>query len=37
MLSREIFTPLGLHVVKVVDNCNSLHIYEGDWKEAERI
>lgn len=37
MLQREIFKPLDLHVVKVVDNCNSLHIYEGDWLEASRV
>ncbi len=37
MLKREILDPLGLHVVKVVDNCNSLHIYEGDWLEASKV
>ena len=37
MLKREIFTPLDLTVVKVVDNCNSLHIYEGDWVSALKV
>ena len=37
MLEREIFKPLGLSVVKIVDNCNSLHIYEGDWLEASKV
>jgi len=37
MLKREIFDPLGLHVVKVVDNCNSLHIYEADWVSALKV
>jgi len=37
MLKREILDPLDLSVVKVVDNCNSLHIYEADWESAQRI
>jgi len=34
MLKREILDPLDLNLIKLVDNCNSLHIYEGDWKAA---
>jgi thymidylate synthase len=37
MLKREIFTPLDLTVVKVVDKCDSLHIYEGDWISALKV
>lgn len=37
MLSREIFIPLNLNVVKMVCNCNSLHIYESDWKAASEV
>ena len=37
MLYREILKPLELNVVKVVDNCNSLHIYESDWESALKV
>jgi thymidylate synthase len=37
MLQREILAPLNLTVLKVVDNCNSLHIYEGDWISASNV
>ncbi len=37
MLNREIFKPLNLNVVKMVCNCNSLHIYESDWKAAAEV
>jgi thymidylate synthase len=37
MLYKEIFTPLDLKVVKLVDNCNSLHIYSTDWEAANLV
>lgn len=37
MLNREIFEPNNLDLVKVVDFCNSLHIYESDWEQAKTV
>jgi len=37
MIKKEILDPLGLKMVKLVDFCDSLHIYEGNWEEAEKI
>ncbi|MDD3474387.1 MAG: hypothetical protein PHP08_00605 [Candidatus Dojkabacteria bacterium] len=37
MMNREIFAPNNLELVRVVDFCNSLHIYESDWEQAGKI
>lgn len=37
MLNKEIFEPNNLDLVRVVDFCNSLHIYEGDWEAAKQV
>lgn len=37
MLKKEIFDPNNLELVRVVDFCNSLHIYEGDWESAKLV
>jgi len=37
MVKREILDPNKLTLVKVVDFCNSLHIYEADWEAAALI
>lgn len=37
MVKKEILEPNNLKLVKVVDFCNSLHIYEADWKAAELV
>jgi thymidylate synthase len=34
MMKREVFEPNNFKLVKVVDFCNSLHIYEADWEAA---
>jgi len=34
MIRREVLEPNNLKLVKVVDFCNSLHIYEADWETA---
>jgi thymidylate synthase (methanogen type) len=34
MIKREVLEPNELTLVKVVDFCNSLHIYEADWEAA---
>lgn len=34
MLMKEIFEPNDLELLKVVDFCNSFHIYESDWESA---
>jgi len=34
MIKREVLEPNNLKLVKVVDFCNSLHIYEADWEAA---
>lgn len=34
MVKKEILEPNNLRLIKVVDFCNSLHIYEADWEEA---
>jgi len=34
MIQREILIPMDLELVKLVDFCNSLHIYEADWDIA---
>ncbi len=37
MLKKEIFEPNNLDLVRVIDFCNSLHIYESDWQQAETV
>lgn len=37
MLNKEIFEPNNLDLVRVVDFCNSLHIYELDFVQAETV
>ena len=37
MLKREIFDPNNIKIVRCVDRCSSLHIYEGDWESAEKV
>jgi thymidylate synthase (methanogen type) len=34
MIKREVLEPNKLKLVKVVDFCNSMHIYEADWEAA---
>lgn len=34
MIKREILRPNEMRLIKVVDFCNSLHIYEADWEAA---
>ena len=37
MIKREVLEPNKLTLVKVVDFCNSLHIYEADWEAASNV
>ncbi len=37
MIKKEILDPLGLKMVKLVDFCDSLHIYEAFWDDANKI
>ncbi|HLB71439.1 MAG TPA: thymidylate synthase [Candidatus Methanoperedens sp.] len=37
MIKREVLEPNSLKLVKVVDFCNSLHIYEADWEAASKV
>lgn len=37
MVRREVTDPNNLTIVKVVDFCDSLHIYEADWEDALKI
>lgn len=37
MVKRELLEPNNLKLVKVVDFCNALHIYEADWDEAAKV
>ncbi len=37
MIKREVLEPNKLQLVKVVDFCNSLHIYEADWEAASKV
>lgn len=36
-LMKEIFKPNNLELIRVIDFCNSLHIYEGDWESAKQV
>lgn len=37
MVNREVLEPNNLKLVKIVDFCNSLHIYEADWEAASKV
>ena len=37
MIRHEVLAPNNLTLVKVVDFCNSLHIYEADWEAAAKV
>lgn len=37
MIKNEILIPCNLRMVKLVDFCDSLHIYEGNWEEASKV
>ncbi len=37
MLNKEIFEPNNLELIRVIDFCNSFHIYEGDWESATKV
>lgn len=37
MLKKEIFDPNNIKIIRCVDHCSSLHIYEGDWEAAEKV
>lgn len=36
-LNKEIFEPNNIRIIRVIDFCNSLHIYEGDWEAAKKV
>lgn len=37
MLNKEVFEPNNLELIRVVDFCNSLHIYERDCEQAKTV
>lgn len=37
MIKKELLDPNHLKLVKYVDFCNSLHIYESNWDEASKV
>ena len=37
MLKREIFDPNNIRIIRCVDRCSSLHLYQGDWEAAEKV
>ncbi len=37
MIKREVLEPNNLTLIKVVDFCNSMHIYEADWESALKV
>ncbi len=37
MIKREVLEPNNLKLIKVVDFCNSMHIYEADWEAASKV
>ncbi|CAG0971376.1 MAG: thymidylate synthase [Candidatus Methanoperedens sp.] len=37
MVNHEILEPNGIRLVKLIDFCNSLHIYEADWDAARKV
>lgn len=36
-LKKEIFDPNNIKIIRTIDFCNSLHIYEGDWEYAKKV
>lgn len=34
---KEVFEPNNIKIVRCVDFCSGLHIYEGDWEDAEKV
>lgn len=34
IINKEVFEPNDLELIRIIDFCNSLHIYEGDWESA---
>lgn len=34
---KEIFDPNNIKIIRVVDFCNSSHVYESDWESAKKI
>lgn len=36
-LKKEIFEPNNIKIIRVIDICRSLHIYEGDWEAANKV
>lgn len=36
-LKKEIFDPINIKIIRVIDICRSLHIYEGDWEGASKV
>lgn len=34
---KEIFDPNNIKIIRCVDFCSSLHIYEGDWEAAKKV
>ena len=37
MLNREVLSPNNCKLVKLVDFCNSLHVYQSDISEAKKV
>ncbi len=37
MVQEFIVAPNGCEIVKIVDCCDSLHIYNGDWEAAKKV
>lgn len=37
MVDREILQPNKMKLIKLIDFCNSLHIYEADWDAARKV
>lgn len=36
-LKKEVFDPNNIRMIRCVDFCNSLHIYQGDWDSAAKV
>jgi len=36
-LNKEVFEPNRIKIIRVVDFCNSLHIYQSDWDSALKV
>ncbi len=37
MLKREIFEPNNIKLIRCIDHCSCLHLYQSDWDDAEKI